>query len=98
MTMTEDVTVSRAEFEGLQQEIADLKTQIQALLAASKKSAEPKISEDLITVIAAAVAAYIGKKATIRFIRRVADETAVWQEYGRTSISGSHALPQVRGW
>lgn len=98
MTMTEDRTVSRAEFEALQEEIADLRAQIQGLLATSKKPGEPKISEDLIAVIAATIAAYLGKKATIRFIRRAGDETAVWQEYGRASISGSHALPKTRGW
>jgi methylmalonyl-CoA carboxyltransferase 12S subunit len=90
--------VSRTEFELLQQQIADLKAQLASLVPVSKTAPEPKISEDLITVIAAALAAYLGKRATIKFVRTIGDENLAWQNYGRASISGSHRLNTVRGW
>jgi methylmalonyl-CoA carboxyltransferase large subunit len=98
MIATDDKTVTRSEFEALQQQIEELKAQVASLLAASKGPAVPKISDDTIAVIAAAVAAYVGKKATIKFVRTVSDESGAWQTYGRANISGSHALPRTRGW
>jgi methylmalonyl-CoA carboxyltransferase large subunit len=97
--MADEGTVGRSEFEALVREIAELRAQIAGLSASAKKPPEPKVSDELITVIVAAVAAYLGKKATVRFIRKAnSDESNAWQGYGRASISGSHALPKLRGW
>lgn len=56
--------------------------------AAPEATAE--ISEELVLVISAAIAAYLGKKPYIRQIRLVTSPT--WTHQGRVSIQGSHAL------
>jgi methylmalonyl-CoA carboxyltransferase large subunit len=48
------------------------------------------LSEELILVISAAVAAYLGKKAPIRQIRLLG--SAGWAQQGRLTIQASHAL------
>ena len=49
------------------------------------------LSEELILVISAAIAAFLGKKPHIRQIRLVS--TAAWAQQGRATIQASHALP-----
>jgi hypothetical protein len=44
------------------------------------------------------VAAYLGKRATIRYVRRIHDESAAWRNQGRVSIAGSHQMPRTSGW
>jgi methylmalonyl-CoA carboxyltransferase large subunit len=53
-------------------------------------AAEPELSEELILVISAAVAAYLGKRPHIRQIRLL-DSTS-WAQQGRVTIQASHAL------
>jgi methylmalonyl-CoA carboxyltransferase large subunit len=53
------------------------------------------LSEELILVISAAIAAYLGKKPHIRQIRLVS--TAAWAQQGRATIQASHALPVHHG-
>jgi methylmalonyl-CoA carboxyltransferase large subunit len=48
------------------------------------------LSEEIILVLSAAVAAFLGKKAPIRQIHLVG--TAAWAQQGRVSIQASHAL------
>ncbi len=48
------------------------------------------LSEELLLVISAAIAAYLGKKAHIRQIRLVG--TTAWAQQGRVTIQASHAL------
>jgi methylmalonyl-CoA carboxyltransferase large subunit len=48
------------------------------------------ISEEILLVISAAIAAFLGKKPTIRQIRLVG--TAAWAQEGRVTIQASHAL------
>ena len=62
--------------------------------AAPAKEAEG-ISEELILVISAAIAAFLGKKPHIRQIRLVS--TAAWAQQGRATIQASHALPVHHG-
>ncbi len=89
--MSQDA-VSRAEFEALRAEVASLR----AALAAMKK--EAGVPDDHLHLIAAAVAVYLGKRATIRYIRRSGDASDSWRSQGRASISASHQLPRVKGW
>jgi methylmalonyl-CoA carboxyltransferase large subunit len=49
------------------------------------------LSEELILVIGAAIAAFLGKKPHIRQIRLVG--SAAWAQQGRITIQASHALP-----
>jgi methylmalonyl-CoA carboxyltransferase large subunit len=48
------------------------------------------VSEEIVVVIAAAVAAFLGKKAPIRQIRLLG--SAAWAQQGRVTIQASHAL------
>src|SRR5512135_418860 len=52
-------------------------------------------SEELVLVIAAAIAAFLGKKPHIRQIRLL--ESAEWAQQGRVTIQASHALTVHHG-
>jgi len=62
-----------------------------AQIAPPEPAAE--LSEELILVISAAVAAYLGKKPYIRQIRLVT--TPTWTHQGRVTIQGSHVLASL---
>jgi methylmalonyl-CoA carboxyltransferase large subunit len=53
------------------------------------------LSEELIVVIGAAVAAFLGKKAHVRAVRLIG--TAAWAQQGRVTIQASHVLPSAHG-
>jgi methylmalonyl-CoA carboxyltransferase large subunit len=55
-----------------------------------KLPAEEGISEEVLAVISAAIAAYLGKKPSIRQIRLLG--TAAWAQQGRVTIQASHTL------
>ncbi|HYT92965.1 MAG TPA: hypothetical protein VEL76_29880 [Gemmataceae bacterium] len=91
--------------EALRQEVARLSERVTALeqVAATKSAVAPApapsaatapaadgLSEELILVIGAAVAAYLGKKAPIRQIRLLG--SAGWAQQGRLTVQASHAL------
>jgi methylmalonyl-CoA carboxyltransferase large subunit len=64
--------------------------------ADSKRPAESEgLSEELVLVISAAIAAFLGKRPHIRQIRLLG--SAAWAQQGRTTIQASHALPVKRG-
>jgi methylmalonyl-CoA carboxyltransferase large subunit len=52
--------------------------------------AEEGLSEEIILVISAAVAAFLGKKAPIRQIRLLG--STAWAQQGRVTIQASHTL------
>jgi methylmalonyl-CoA carboxyltransferase large subunit len=91
--------------EALRREVARLSERVTALekaaAPAGDASAQPAptdaaaaaadgLSEELILVIGAAVAAFLGKKAHIRQIRLLG--SAGWAQQGRLTIQASHAL------
>ena len=53
-----------------------------------------RLPDELLLVISAAVAAFLGKRARIRGIRVLS--SASWAHQGRVSIQASHALPSQR--
>jgi len=63
-------------------------------LAPSPPPAQPAVaeglSEELILVIGAAIAAFVGKKAHIRQLRLIG--SAAWAQEGRVTIQASHEL------
>jgi methylmalonyl-CoA carboxyltransferase large subunit len=66
--------------------------------AAPLESAMPKpegVDEELLAVISAAVAAYLGKRPHIRQVRLLG--TAAWAQQGRVTIQASHALSVHHG-
>jgi methylmalonyl-CoA carboxyltransferase large subunit len=84
--------------QALRQQVARLGERVAALearagVAAPAKPPEPaaeELSEELLLVLSAAIAAYLGKKAPIRQIRLLHSDT--WAQQGRTTIQASHAL------
>jgi len=89
--MSEEV-VSRAEFDALLAELKDVKKRLQEF--EKKLGADDGLTDETAQVIAAAVAAYLGKRATIRFIRKVGDSDQ-WRLQGRAALQGSHAMPRT---
>ena len=87
----------------LQAKIAALEARIQQLehpapARAPAPAATPtpapqpaEISEEVMLVIAAAVAAYLGERAHIRVVRLASSNA--WAQQGRVSIQASHRLP-----
>ncbi len=63
-------------------------------LASTPPPAQPavaeKLSDELLLIISAAIAAFVGKKAHIRQIRLIG--SAAWAQQGRVTIQASHAL------
>jgi methylmalonyl-CoA carboxyltransferase large subunit len=81
----------------LQAKIAELEARIEELEhpqpAAAPAPQPPKeepISEEIMLVIAAAVAAYLGERAHIRVVRLAPSHA--WAQQGRVSIQASHRL------
>jgi methylmalonyl-CoA carboxyltransferase large subunit len=86
----------------IREELARLGERVAALEAAARPPARPAapspapppqpegLSEELLLVISAAIAAFLGKKPHIRQIRLVG--TAGWAQQGRVTIQASHAL------
>ncbi len=63
-----------------------------AIPPAPTESAEP--SEEILAVLSAAVAAYLGVKPRLRSIRVAGSGT--WAQQGRATIQASHAIPVRR--
>ena len=90
--------------EALRQEVARLGERVAALEAragSTPRAATPaqpiatqakaeELSEEILLVLSAAIAAYLGKKAPIRQIRLLRSDA--WAQQGRTTIQASHAL------
>lgn len=86
--------------EALRREVTRLGERVAAL----EKSSAPKpptpapvpvaqaegLSEEILLVLSAAIAAFLGKKAHIRQIRLIG--ATAWAQQGRVTIQASHAL------
>src|SRR5262249_29699476 len=91
----------------IRRELAQLGERVAALEAAARvkpaaaalavpPKAEPEgLSEELVLVLSAAIAGFLGKKPQIRQIRLLG--TAAWAQQGRVLIQASHALPMRHG-
>jgi methylmalonyl-CoA carboxyltransferase large subunit len=89
----------------IRQELARLGERVAALEAAAdgrrtpdsvpRTPPEEGLSEELLLVISAAVAAFLGKKPHIRGIRLLG--TTAWAQQGRVTIQASHAVSGHRG-
>lgn len=87
----------RRELERLSGRVAALEAALGARPQVSASATAPAgagLSEDLIVVISAAVAAFLGKKPHIRQIRLIGADT--WAQQGRVTIQASHASPKQR--
>ena len=91
--------------EALRQEVARLGERVAALEARTESAtrgasvappeAKEELSEEILLVLSAAIAAYLGKKAPIRQIRLLG--SPAWAEHGRVTIQASHALSTHHG-
>jgi methylmalonyl-CoA carboxyltransferase large subunit len=61
-----------------------------SMLAHASSSRADGLDEEIVLVISAAIAAFLGKKAHIRQISLVG--SGVWAQQGRVTIQASHAL------
>jgi methylmalonyl-CoA carboxyltransferase large subunit len=79
--------------EALRGEVARLSERVAALEARREAPAPPaeELSEELVMVIGAAIAAFLGKRPHIRQIRLLRSDA--WAQQGRTTIQASHVLP-----
>ena len=87
--------------EALRREVAALGQRVAALEGVApappnpvpqrgEATKEDGVSEEIILVISAAIAAFLGKKPHIRQIRLLG--SAAWAQQGRVTIQASHAL------
>jgi methylmalonyl-CoA carboxyltransferase 12S subunit len=94
--------VSRAEFDALKAEIAGLRAEISKLTSSVAMASAPKkeegISDEHLQILSAAVAAFMGKRATIKYIRRGVGNHESWRTQGRVTVAASHQLPRTKGW
>ncbi|MFN8608649.1 MAG: hypothetical protein U0931_14025 [Vulcanimicrobiota bacterium] len=81
--------MNEADLELLRSQIRALAHRVELLEGEVRELRQP-ISEDDIFVLAAAVAAYLGKRAPIRQVRLLG--TRAWSQQGRVSIQASHRL------
>jgi methylmalonyl-CoA carboxyltransferase large subunit len=102
--------MSKHEVRELEAEVQELRQRVEkleSLLAATKtaapedraKNPEPaakqEIPADIVLVISAAVAAFLGKRASIRQIRLTGESP--WAMQGRATVQASHGTEFVRG-
>ena len=81
--------------EAMRREVSRLSERVAALEAAARpvapaQAGDDSLSEELVLVISAAIAAYLGKKPHIRQIRLLRSDA--WAQQGRATIQASHAL------
>jgi methylmalonyl-CoA carboxyltransferase large subunit len=99
--VTEALTALRQELSRLGERVAALEAAVAApapverrgvvdLARETQAAPAETLSEELIAVLSAAIAAYLGKKPHIRQIRLIG--TTTWAEQGRVTIEASHAL------
>jgi len=88
-TLKNEITELRQRIEKLEALLAATRAVPPAAPAASKQ----EISPEIVLAISAAVAAYLGKRATIRQIRLTSSNA--WSAAGRASMQASHTI--VRG-
>lgn len=88
----------RNEVASLRKEVAELRELVAKLTTPAKKAAptppvakQDGIDEATMYLISAAIAAFLGKRATIKSIRPVVGQALdLWRLQGRVAIQGSH--------
>lgn len=90
-----EITLSAAQFTALQEQFAALAARVDQLegdLAAVRAGAP--LDADVVLAISAAVAAYLGKRATVKQVRL--RRASSWSAQGRASHQQSHAISLTR--
>lgn len=94
VTLSEEIAELKRMIATLSERIAGIEGVASATATAAGPAREEAISEELLLAIAAAVAAYLGKRPKIRQVRLVG--SARWAQEGRVSIQASHLLSVPR--
>ncbi|WP_169977398.1 hypothetical protein [Tautonia rosea] len=86
--------------DALRREVAQLTDRVSAIEAKGAStvtgtSAAAPINQELVFVIAAAVAAFLGKRAHVRQIRLLGSDA--WARQGRVTVQASHTLAIPHG-
>jgi uncharacterized coiled-coil protein SlyX len=80
----------------LSSQIEKLEARIDAL---ENQSAKQQVSPEVVDLIAAAVVAFMGKRARVKFIRRVGTTDAdAWTTQGRVAVAGRHEISRTTNW
>jgi methylmalonyl-CoA carboxyltransferase large subunit len=87
--MAESLRAIRQELARLGERVAALEAAAGVKAQAAPASQATGVSEEILLVISAAVAAFLGKRPHIRQIRLVG--SAAWAQQGRVTIQASHA-------
>jgi methylmalonyl-CoA carboxyltransferase large subunit len=89
--LAKEVANLRVEVQDLREQVARLSA---ALAPANAKPAKPEVSDEIATVIAAAVAAYMGHKARIKTIIQLdyPGIGEVWRLQGRMALHSSRRM------
>lgn len=102
--------MAKQQIKTLEDEIQELRQRVEkleALLRAAKEAPgtdghkaaapapAPELTPEIVLAISAAVAAFLGKRASIRQIR-LTGETP-WAQQGRATVQASHGIEYVRG-
>jgi methylmalonyl-CoA carboxyltransferase large subunit len=97
-----EVEMLRAEADRLAERVAALETAIEEERAAAAQAQatqspaeEEGLAEELVSVLSAALAAYLGVKPHIRQIRLI--DSASWAQQGRVTMQAAHLLSVRRG-
>ncbi|MCC6492705.1 MAG: OadG family protein [Pirellulales bacterium] len=85
----------QADLARLGERVAALEAQTPQRAAAAPPKLGPGVSDELLSVISAAIAAYLGVKPHIRQIRLIGGTS--WAQQGRVTIQASHLLPVRHG-
>ena len=90
VTLSEEIAELKRMIAALSERVAGLEGFAPTLAREAAMAREEGISEDVLLAIAAALAAYLGKRPRIRQIRLLG--SARWAQEGRVSIQASHLL------
>ncbi len=81
-----------AQVRAQQAELARQLASLQRTVAAPPAQPQEELSEEVLLVLSAAVAAYLGRNARIRTAHYVPEGTSPWAQQGRAYIQASHVL------
>jgi methylmalonyl-CoA carboxyltransferase 12S subunit len=93
--LEEELQELRQRVEKLESLLAAQKAAAPAAQAAASKEVEQGITPEIVLAISAAVAAFLGKRASIRQIRLSGESP--WAQQGRATVQASHGIEFVRG-
>ncbi len=93
--LLEAVEALRLEVARLSERVSAIESAAPAPTSAPASEADAAIGPELVYVISAAVAAFLGKRAHVRQIRLLGSDA--WAQQGRITVQASHRLDVLQG-